>query len=372
MSWHSDLIHTYSDGIHGQQLMIIGPLPPPLGGVSVHIQRVTHLLQHHNNRVFNFNNEHIYRWKWCRWVGFKFLAQGWLLIRMSLWCIHLRPSIIMYHMFYARKNLPELFILRLMHCLTRARLFVIDHDCRHLYTRSKRWKNIYCWFLQSVDQLILIGNLTEQSYRDTHIVLPKHMSVQAAFVPPDLSQETTLFQQYPRSLVAFLREHEPIILVNAFHLVLIDGKDLYGIDQSIALMSALISQWPAAGLIIMQSKTTAHSYEQKLAHLITTGGLTQSVLWCHGHYELWPLMRHVDLFIRPTLSDGASVSVQEALYLNTPVIASDVCTRPLGTVLYKTADHHDLIEKVTMTITQITTRNIYDKSEKQHYHLHTQ
>ena len=61
-------------------------------------------------------------------------------------------------------------------------------------------------------------------------------------------------------------------------------------------------------------------------------------------------MKKVDVFLRPTLSDGASVSVQEALWCGTPVVASDVCLRPREVALFKTGDADDLQRVLEMQL----------------------
>lgn len=53
-----------------------------------------------------------------------------------------------------------------------------------------------------------------------------------------------------------------------------------------------------------------------------------------------------DLFVRPTNTDGYSVSIAEVIYFKVPAIASDVCARPQGTVLFKSRDIDDFYLKV--------------------------
>ncbi len=57
------------------------------------------------------------------------------------------------------------------------------------------------------------------------------------------------------------------------------------------------------------------------------------------------MLRHVDLFVL-TLSDGASVSIEEALWTNIPVIASNVCVRPEKVMLYDVYDEDALYNAI--------------------------
>lgn len=65
------------------------------------------------------------------------------------------------------------------------------------------------------------------------------------------------------------------------------------------------------------------------------------------HKDLTPdafaeLLADIDCFVRPTLTDGDSIAVREALALGIPVIASDSVKRPEGCMLFKTRDAGEL------------------------------
>ncbi len=54
--------------------------------------------------------------------------------------------------------------------------------------------------------------------------------------------------------------------------------------------------------------------------------------------------------MRPTLSDGASVSIQEALFFVISVVASDVCERPNQVILFKSRNVLDFTEKIICSL----------------------
>jgi len=64
------------------------------------------------------------------------------------------------------------------------------------------------------------------------------------------------------------------------------------------------------------------------------------------------LIEQSDMVIRPTNTDGDSLTIREGLYLNKIVLASDIVQRPEGTKLFKTRDAEDLFEKMKSFITQ--------------------
>jgi hypothetical protein len=54
-----------------------------------------------------------------------------------------------------------------------------------------------------------------------------------------------------------------------------------------------------------------------------------------NHDACLALMSACDVFLRPTLEDGDSISVREALALGVPVVASRVGARPAGAILFR-------------------------------------
>lgn len=58
------------------------------------------------------------------------------------------------------------------------------------------------------------------------------------------------------------------------------------------------------------------------------------------------LLARCDLFVRPTLVDGDSVTLREALAAGKPVVASDAVRRPDGVTLFRSQDVDDLVRAV--------------------------
>ena len=207
--------------------------------------------------------------------------------------------------------------------------------------------------MPAVDELVIIGNLTYQSFIDNSIRLPKKYSIEAAFLPPDELSEQAILATYPESLFTFLGEHSPIIIANAFQLSLLNGKDLYGFDMCVNALAKLKKEFPQIGLVLVLGAIGDEAYFEQLKHLISLHQLENNIYMLSGQRELWPLLNKADLFVRPTLSDGASVSVQEALYFNIPVVASDVCIRPKETIIFRCGDQQDFEAIVKKVLRQV-------------------
>jgi glycosyltransferase involved in cell wall biosynthesis len=68
------------------------------------------------------------------------------------------------------------------------------------------------------------------------------------------------------------------------------------------------------------------------------------------HDACLALMSVCDVFLRPTLEDGDSISVREALSLGIPVVASRVGARPAGAILFQPGDVEDMLAKLDLAL----------------------
>ena len=64
----------------------------------------------------------------------------------------------------------------------------------------------------------------------------------------------------------------------------------------------------------------------------------------------YPVIAKSHVFLRPTRSDGFSISLAESLYLGVPAIASDVRPRPQGTIVFKNGNADDFYIQVKKTL----------------------
>jgi glycosyltransferase involved in cell wall biosynthesis len=153
-----------------------------------------------------------------------------------------------------------------------------------------------------------------------------------AVQPPDRSLPL------PERLAAFLDAHRPVLLTVG----LLEPE--YDLPMQIDCMAAILQQHPRAGLLIVG----AGSLEESLRAHITSKPYRDHVL-LYGDMPHALTLRatlECDLLLRTTLYDGDSVSVREALYIGTPVIATDNGMRPEGVHLIPTSNPERLRDAV--------------------------
>lgn len=101
----------------------------------------------------------------------------------------------------------------------------------------------------------------------------------------------------------------------------------------IGSMPVVLEHFPGARLMIVGSG----SMEQELRRLVVSTGLKDRVLITGNleHSIVLHLIDRADVLLRITEYDGDAISVREALFLGTPVIASDNSMRPNRVLLLR-------------------------------------
>ncbi|RKZ84100.1 MAG: glycosyl transferase [Candidatus Parabeggiatoa sp. nov. 1] len=306
----------------------IGSYPPPLGGVSVHIYRHSKLLQKEGWIVKNID------YSKGRYFG-KLLKILTLILVPNMNVIHMHGS-----------DFKSIFALILRPYKSTIKL--TDHSGRKISELKGLKKCLFIIFLKKIDQLILVGKHLETYYESNGIKIPNNKAVvENAFIPPPKEDEPIILQTYTEQTKNFIKAHQPLIIANAFQLVFYQGTDLYGLDMCIELTAKLKEKYPNMGfLFALANDKENQSYLNKMKNRIKELDIEENFLFMTGQKELWPLFKKANLMVRPTNTDGDALSIREALYFSCPAIASDVCKRSEGTVLFKTRDMDDLFEKV--------------------------
>ena len=94
--------------------------------------------------------------------------------------------------------------------------------------------------------------------------------------------------------------------------------------------------------------------------------ISKVIFWGQS-VDFYSLMLESNAVIRGTRSDGDSLTVREALYNGTPIIASDCTWRPNGTITYETESSHELFSK--LKIVYANKSNLVYKSEDYFYKI---
>ena len=315
------------------KIAIIGPYPPPYGGISIHVQRLALKLNEDNIDIDIFRNMTVRRW-----------------VVKNLW--HWGDYDITH---FHDTRWSDRFLIG---CITKIGIKSIltihgDSLKNQLQTLAPIKKSLLIFGLKNIWHIIGV----KPEIKDiliTNGINSDRVSVINAYLPPETNPQD--YDMLPTGVRNFIDTHSPIIMQSAFRVLPSDGYDLYGLDLSVRLCSALIDQYPKIGLLIFIADICDQIHNHRLQQRIYDERLEDNILLVFGE-RLTPALQKADLFLRPTYNDGYSVSVAEAIELGVPTVASDVSVRTSGTVLFKTGDLHDFTMKVSEVLSHGPTQH---------------
>lgn len=306
--------------------VIIGPLPPPHGGLSNYVYRLYSLLKDRGAKVR---------------------------------CLDLTESTILRKLLYAFFIIfyPRSIVLHVHVILPRLLLTVVlrpfpkhiiyhDHSGRFVEQLTSREKRAVQRFLNRCDDIIFVNTHLAEFYRRAGLSVPEdRVKIVSSFLPPPLSDKSKVVQSYSRDTMAFVERSRPLIIANGSALRFHGGVDLYGVDMCVELIKQLREEFPTIGLMFALGEIGDDDYLNEIRDSIQKEGIVYNFYFMLDNTELWPLFENADLMVRPTCVDAYGISIAEALYFDCPAIASDVCERPDGTVLFRNRDQSDFLEQ---------------------------
>jgi len=331
---------------------IIGPYPPPYGGKSVFVQRLGKFL---NNKKIDCK---LYVYSSRAMVS---TANLKIMKDRKIWCLK--------YFFFSKEQVilsnkvSDVFsILCIILKLVRRKKIIVYHHGEHIYSIAythlpffrKALKVILTkMLLKFADIILIVNEAMKKQIADLKIDTEK-IHIIPAFIPPILDKKE--IPRMPDEVHNFIKQKKIVIVANGW-IRFFKEQDLYGIDLLIEMMK-LINE-PDIGLVIYligvdSIGASEKKYYSKLQDHVSENNLGCKIVMHESiEEEFWPVLTKSHIFIRPTTSDGDSVSVREALYFGAKTICSDVTHRPEGVVLFKNRDVNDLMMKVKDAINEI-------------------
>ncbi|WP_368294248.1 glycosyltransferase family 4 protein [Dehalobacter sp. TBBPA1] len=317
---------------------LVGPYPPPRGGVSVHLQRLESILCNNGVKVEVFDTKllqtnkskikkKLFHLKWLR----QFEKCNWIDI------LHIHTV-----------NWLDCAVIISIAKRRKIHTIITFHSLRdewHEMTMFK--KKLVGYVLKNADYLIATGEKERNKLLKWLDCRTKLSIIPAFLKPKEISCEL------PTRIAQFIQNHKFIISANGSNTNFYQGNDIYGLDMLVELCSKLSNEIDV-GFIYCLSNVTDIEYIREIQKRIATNEIEDSFLIVLDNIDFWPLLRNTNLFIRPACTDSFGVSVAEALSSGIPSIASDVCKRPEGTILFKNRSNEDLYAKTKEVINNFT------------------
>jgi glycosyltransferase involved in cell wall biosynthesis len=312
-------------------VLILGPVPPPLGGIAAHVSRLVPHLQRAGLTVGVLNHFGSTDASWVlRPLNRNPLNYYRLPRRFPARVVH-----------YHHSHWATLLAVALGKGRTSSRYVLTLHGNdvpQRLKSGIPLLRHAVRWAIRRFDAIIVVNPEIRAAIQD-------HVGACPIEVLPDFLEARDQHQSYESPIEEFLASGRTV-LVPAFRVQLLrDRSDLYGLDLAVEAFLAIAAEQPnlRLALFIAERPTArrAARYLRTLVRRLEEADLEDRVLILFG-LPLTPAFRHDVILVRPTRTDGDAVSVREALHAGVPVLASDVVGRPPGVVTFATEVVADL------------------------------
>ncbi|WP_448547399.1 glycosyltransferase family 4 protein [Thalassotalea fusca] len=283
-----------------KRVTIVGPLPPPAGGMANQTRKLGEFLRSENVEVNIVQVNASYRPKWIGKIpvvrAFARLISYILVLRAELSksdVIHIMAnSGWSWHLFAT----PAIVIGRSL-----KKPVIVNY--RGGYARAffeKSWRSVN-WSLKKVQGIVVPSPFLEEVFAD--------FGYQAAIVPNVLDE--TLFYPVKKPVSAQL------------HVIVTRNLEaIYDVATAIRAFALIKQKYPQAKLSVAGTGPELTSLQTLVADLSLTGDVTFTGRL--GPSEMAQLYQHADLMLNTSTVDNTPNSIIESLACGTPVISTNV------------------------------------------------
>jgi glycosyltransferase involved in cell wall biosynthesis len=321
-------------------ILMLGPVPPPFGGVSSHLSRLVPVLERSGLKVGVLNH--------FGSTDMPFVVAALNRNPMNYYRIPKKFRVRIVHYHYS--GWSELVALALARGSSRARYIVTLHGSaihRPLRSKVPIVSRITWWALRRFDTIIAVDPKVA-SFIQNHVD-KQRIEVVPAFL--ESANDTPV--GYDEPIETFLESGRVLVAAAYGVQFLDDGRELYGLDMIVQAFTTLARDREDLRLAIFlarrQPGPKARRHLARLQRRLEQARLRDRALIVFG-LPLLPALRSNVIFVRPTRAEGDAVSVREAQSVGIPVVASDVVPRPPGVVVFPTDDVARLCEALRLVL----------------------
>ena len=302
------------------KILLIGPYPPPHGGISVHVMEARHQLERTGAqvKVLNTNRGATADSEYLRFRTLPGLIS--ILARYSLqgWMLHVHTN------GHNTKSWILASLCGLIGRLGRGCLLTLHSGMTASYLQDSAVNRLTARRVCGLfDRVVAVNAEIYNVLVDAGIpsssleLLPAYLSTPATATIPDTIQ-------------AFMRSHWPVFSTVLFF------RPEYGVEFLLKSLALLRKTYPNLGCLLLGSAENSIAARST----IRAEGLDDSILLAGdvSHELCLALISKSDVFVRCTFADGDSISVREAINAGVPVVASAVGHRPPGALLFPAGD----------------------------------
>ncbi|HEV7381204.1 MAG TPA: hypothetical protein VGN64_15510 [Dyadobacter sp.] len=288
------------------KVLIIGKIPPPVGGVTVHVSRF----------IDQLNT--------LGYTDYVFLDLKRTSITGVIHAILSHPVI---HLHTSNTYLQ--FLITLLTRFLNRKLIITFHGNMGRYGNFRDILTKLCCKYCTVP---IVQN--EYSYQKA-INLNTRTILLSAYIQARI--QTPLSPTTALLIEAFTYKYDYLFCTNASTLSFDRSElEIYGIGD----LTDVFANLPKAGLIISDPSG------RYIRYIGTKNALPPNICFISTPHDFLSILDYADCLIRNTTTDGDSISIHEALEKGVIVMATDCVSRPVGCRTYRHISNLDLIAEL--------------------------
>lgn len=303
------------------KIIVLGTLPPPVGGVTIHVKRLLAQLQDEA-------------------VGYDFIdlrpKKKNEYIRLIVNFIRHKNKIAHYQL----NNWKEGALISSISRLKKNKFIYTVHSFP-IPLKNLSWSKRIPFLIikRNTDLFVAPSNTIQKSLIEAGVKTDK-IVILNTFLPPSVEERCS---PVPEEILRFVNDKKLVMLANASQLYLNEKReDVYGLDLCIEACN----KNSELACVFVCPVIRDQAYYEICRRTIQKYGIGNRFLFYQKNISLSSLFKVVDIFARPSASDSFGISVAEALISGVPAVASNVCERAEGTIVFEKGNLDDFLKKI--------------------------
>jgi hypothetical protein len=182
-----------------------------------------------------------------------------------------------------------------------------------------------------MDHVVVCNPGTKVYLENTLCVRPGKVTV----IPAYVGTRSRSWVSVPPEVMELRKEVRVLVLASGWVGSRLGGSDTYGFDVLLRALRLLRAEGRSIGVVVGVSGGPGAA-EEALRSGLRAANVPSVVT--RDLQGLHSIMESIDVYVRPSRTDGDSIAVREALEHGTRVIASDAVERPAGCVIVETGN----------------------------------
>lgn len=312
-----------------REIVVVGPWPPPTGGISAHLFRFARLLEHAGVpfRIYSTTSSFA---RERNVVPLKDLLK----FSEMRWILCSRPAVIIHN-----SDVRGMILCAVLKVVgLRSAQYI--HNGRKLPRAGEPTVRRLLWSILAplIDQLFVVS---EEIEKGIAALAPRaNTALLPAFIPPDRDEVESV------NVPSIFMQDRVIKTIGWSGLSQGAQAEFYDFPFILEVLKQLLSDGHKVRLFV------ADPWPVDVRELVNGkfSELGPHIVYVPPEIPFSSVMSALDLYVRTTKSDGDSIAVREALFMGVSVVASDVCSRPTGCSLYSAGDVRSCVNEVESAI----------------------